>query len=139
MVVYKTRNGLWRARLASGALPKLSINNDYAQLIKTTGGEPSNLSQKLQEARWMLKNIQQRSDTILRVSQAIVEAQQAFFEDATRALSARLQVLLMMKNEVVTTTVQDVIWPCFRRRESLTAERVGPVFGNHSAKRSRRK
>ena len=86
VVVYKTRNGLWRARLASGALPKLSINNDYAQLIKTTGGEPSNLSQKLQEARWMLKNIQQRSDTILRVSQAIVEAQQAFFEDGPKAM-----------------------------------------------------
>ena len=86
VVVYKTRNGLWRARLASGALPKLSINNDYAQLIKTTGGEPSNLSQKLQEARWMLKNIQQRSETILRVSQAIVEAQQAFFEDGPKAM-----------------------------------------------------
>ena len=86
VVVYKTRNGLWRARLASGALPKLSINNDYAQLIKTTGGESSNLSQKLQEARWMLKNIQQRSDTILRVSQAIVEAQQAFFEDGPKAM-----------------------------------------------------
>ena len=91
VVVYKTRNGLWRARLASGALPKLSINNDYAQLIKTTGGEPSNLSQKLQEARWMLKNIQQRSETILRVSQAIVEAQQAFFEDGPTAM--RPQVL----------------------------------------------
>ena len=86
VVVYKTRGGLWRARLASGALPKLSINNDYAQLIKTTGGESSNLSQKLQEARWMLKNIQQRSETILRVSQAIVEAQQAFFEDGPKAM-----------------------------------------------------
>ncbi|MFZ9082657.1 MAG: RNA polymerase factor sigma-54 [Burkholderiaceae bacterium] len=86
VVVYRTRGGLWRARLASGALPKLSINNDYAQLIKTTGGESSNLSQKLQEARWMLKNIQQRSETILRVSQAIVEAQQAFFEDGPKAM-----------------------------------------------------
>jgi RNA polymerase sigma-54 factor len=86
VVVYKTRNGIWRARLASGALPKLSINNDYAQLIKTTGGESSSLSQKLQEARWMLKNIQQRSDTILRVSKAIVEAQQAFFEIGPKAM-----------------------------------------------------
>lgn len=85
VLVYKTRGGQWRARLANGSLPRLSINNEYAQAIKQAGPE-GGLQQKLQEARWMLKNIQQRSDTILRVSQAIVSAQRSFFDQGPKAM-----------------------------------------------------
>ena len=85
VLVYKTPSGQWRARLARGALPKLSINHDYAQAIKQAGAE-GGLQQKLQEARWMLKNIQQRSETILRVSQAIVSAQKAFFDEGPKGM-----------------------------------------------------
>jgi RNA polymerase sigma-54 factor len=85
VLVYKTRSGQWRARLASGSLPRLSINQDYAHAIKQAGPE-GGLQQKLQEARWMLKNIQQRSETILRVSQAIVSAQKSFFDDGPKAM-----------------------------------------------------
>ena len=85
ILVYKTRSGQWRARLASGSLPRLSINQEYAQAIKQAGSE-GGLQQKLQEARWMLKNIQQRSDTILRVSQAIVSAQKSFFDEGPKAM-----------------------------------------------------
>lgn len=85
VLVYKTRSGQWRARLANGSLPRLSINQEYAQAIKQAGAE-GGLQQKLQEARWMLKNIQQRSDTILRVSQAIVSAQKSFFDEGPKAM-----------------------------------------------------
>ncbi len=79
------RNGRWVARLSKQSLPRLSINSEYARLIRD-GETDSVLSQKLQEARWMLKNIAQRSETILKVSQAIVSAQQAFFREGPRAM-----------------------------------------------------
>ena len=79
------RNGKWVARLSKQSLPKLSINSEYARLIRE-GESDSVLSQKLQEARWMLKNIAQRSETILKVSQAIVSAQQAFFSQGPKAM-----------------------------------------------------
>jgi len=58
-------------------MPRLRINDLYAAAIRGQRGGP--MSARLQEARWFMKNIQQRFDTILRVSQAIVERQKAFF------------------------------------------------------------
>jgi len=85
VVVTQTRAGKWVARLTRQSLPRLSINQEYARLIRD-GESDSLMSQKLQEARWMLKNIAQRSETILRVSQAIVTAQQAFFSQGATAM-----------------------------------------------------
>jgi RNA polymerase sigma-54 factor len=85
VLVQRDRRGRWTVRLARHALPRLSINSEYAKLIKDNGGD-GGLQQKLQEARWMMKNIQQRSDTILRVSQAIVAAQQKFFEEGPKSM-----------------------------------------------------
>ncbi len=58
-------------------MPKLRVNDVYATAMRQQRGGP--MSARLQEARWFMKNIQQRFDTILRVSQAIVEHQRAFF------------------------------------------------------------
>lgn len=62
-------------------MPKLRINDLFANAVRGQRGAPSApaLSSSLQEARWFVKNIQQRFDTILRVSKAIVERQKAFF------------------------------------------------------------
>jgi RNA polymerase sigma-54 factor len=61
-------------------MPKLRINDLYAQAIRgQRNGSGSGLSARLQEARWFMKNILQRFDTILRVSTAIVERQRNFF------------------------------------------------------------
>lgn len=85
VTVLKDRSGRWVARLSTQALPRLQINPLYARLIREHSGD-SSLGQKLQEARWMVKNIEQRSDTILRVSQAIVAAQQPFFHLGPKAM-----------------------------------------------------
>ncbi|MFZ5546801.1 MAG: RNA polymerase factor sigma-54 [Pseudomonadota bacterium] len=69
----------WKAVLNPDVMPKLRINDLYAQAIRGNRGGASNLGARLQEARWFMKNIQQRFDTILRVSQAIVERQKNFF------------------------------------------------------------
>lgn len=77
IIVNKT-NDVWQAQLNSHAMPKLQINSLYANLLLGHKNAAS-LQTQLQEARWLIKNIHQRFDTILRVSQAIVERQRNFF------------------------------------------------------------
>jgi RNA polymerase sigma-54 factor len=79
VIVQKAGRG-WKVVLNADVMPKLRINDLYAQAIRgTRGGASSPLGTRLQEARWFMKNILQRFDTIQRVSQAIVERQKAFF------------------------------------------------------------
>ncbi|MGA8005359.1 MAG: RNA polymerase factor sigma-54 [Burkholderiales bacterium] len=84
VIVRKVRN-VWRASLNSDALPKLRINRLYAELAGGRSGGKA-LASQLQEARWLIKNVQQRFDTILRVSQAIVDRQRHFFEHGEVAM-----------------------------------------------------
>jgi len=78
----------FRALLNPEVAPKLRINELYANALRATRGGVSNspLGGQLQEARWFIKNIQQRFDTILRVSQAIVERQRGFFTHGELAM-----------------------------------------------------
>ncbi|HEX2012674.1 MAG TPA: RNA polymerase factor sigma-54 [Roseateles sp.] len=78
----------FRVMLNPEVAPKLRINELYAQALRATRGGVSNtpLGGQLQEARWFIKNIQQRFDTILRVSQAIVERQKGFFTHGELAM-----------------------------------------------------
>ena len=67
-------------KLNNDVMPRLRVHDIYANVLKQhRGGDHGGLSQRLQEARWFIKNIQQRFDTILRVSNAIVERQKSFF------------------------------------------------------------
>jgi len=69
-----------RVQLNPDVLPRLRVHDAYAGALKAHRGEGHHaLQQRLQEARWFIKNIQQRFDTILRVSTAIVERQRNFF------------------------------------------------------------
>jgi RNA polymerase sigma-54 factor len=70
----------FRAMLNSEVMPRLKVNDIYASALKGGKGDShAGLQQRLQEARWMIKNIQQRFDTILRVSNAITQRQKSFF------------------------------------------------------------
>jgi RNA polymerase sigma-54 factor len=84
VIVKKTRS-VWRASLNPDAMPKLRINRLYAELMSGRGAGGA-LSSQLQEARWLIKNVQQRFETILRVSQAIVDRQRHFFEHGEVAM-----------------------------------------------------
>jgi RNA polymerase sigma-54 factor len=86
VVVRKVR-GAWRASLNPEAMPRLRINRLYAEIAagaRASGG--AGLSSQLQEARWLIKNVQQRFETILRVSQAIVDRQRHFLEHGEVAM-----------------------------------------------------
>jgi RNA polymerase sigma-54 factor len=84
VIVKKVRN-VWRASLNPDAMPRLRINRLYAELA-AAARSGSGISSQLQEARWLIKNVQQRFDTILRVSQAIVDRQRHFLEHGEVAM-----------------------------------------------------
>jgi len=85
VVVRKVKN-VWRASLNAEAMPRLRINRLYAELAAGGRNAGKALASQLQEARWLIKNVQQRFDTILRVSQAIVDRQRHFFEHGEVAM-----------------------------------------------------
>jgi RNA polymerase sigma-54 factor len=86
-VVVKKIRGRWIAALNEAAMPKLRLNRIYADIL-TRNREASNqqLSAQLQEAKWLIRNVQQRFETILRVSQAIVDRQRHFFDHGEVAM-----------------------------------------------------
>jgi RNA polymerase sigma-54 factor len=93
-VIVRKVKGVWRATLNPDVMPQLRINRMYAQILREHRGseQAASLAARLQEARWLIKNVQQRFDTILRVSEAIVERQRNFFthgEVAMRPLVLR--------------------------------------------------
>jgi RNA polymerase sigma-54 factor len=110
VIVRKIRNA-WRASLNPDAMPRLRINRLYAELAAGARAGGAGISSQLQEARWLIKNVQQRFDTILRVSQAIVERQRHFLEHgevAMRPLVLReiAQVLSLHESTISRVTTQ---------------------------------
>jgi RNA polymerase sigma-54 factor len=87
--VYVTRvSGKWRVRINAENSPRLSVNTQYADLIKRSDNSEQNtyLKDHLQEARWFIKSLHSRNETLLRVAVAIVERQQAFLEYGEEAM-----------------------------------------------------
>lgn len=80
----------FRAQLNTDAMPRLRVHDIYANALKNHKGEGAGatlaLQQRLQEARWFIKSIQQRFDTILRVSNAIIERQKGFLTHGELAM-----------------------------------------------------
>jgi RNA polymerase sigma-54 factor len=110
VIVRKARN-VWRAMLNPDAMPRLRINRLYAELAAGARAGGAAISSQLQEARWLIKNVQQRFDTILRVSQAIVDRQRHFLEHgevAMRPLVLReiAQVLGLHESTISRVTTQ---------------------------------
>ena len=86
-VIVRKVKGVWMAALNPDAMPKLRINRLYADILSRARSNGSHqLASQLQEAKWLIKNVQQRFDTILRVAQAIVDRQRHFFEHGEVAM-----------------------------------------------------
>lgn len=85
-VVVRKLRGRWSVSLNREAMPRLRINRLYAGMLQQHRGQANGLNGQLQEARWLIKNVQQRFDTILRVSQAIVDQQRQFFDHGAVAM-----------------------------------------------------
>ena len=85
VIVRKTTKG-WIASTNPDAFPRLRVNRYYADILSRQRRGEGRLTGQLQEARWLIKNVQQRFDTIQRVSQAIVDRQRQFFEHGEVAM-----------------------------------------------------
>jgi RNA polymerase sigma-54 factor len=84
VIVKRGKNG-WQVMLNHEVMPRLRVNAMYASILKQNKGEAS-MSSQLQEAKWLIKNMRQRFDTILRVAQAIVDRQRNFFSHGEVAM-----------------------------------------------------
>lgn len=84
VIVKRAKNG-WAVVLNHDVMPRLRVNALYANILKQNKGEGS-LTSQLQEAKWLIKNMRQRFDTILRVAQAIVDRQRNFFSHGAVAM-----------------------------------------------------
>jgi RNA polymerase sigma-54 factor len=87
-ITVKKVNNVWQATLNPNTLPRLSINTQYASLIQRADNSADNqfLKNNLQEARWFLKSIQSRQETLLKVARCIVDYQQDFLEHGDEAM-----------------------------------------------------
>jgi RNA polymerase sigma-54 factor len=84
----KKVKGRWRVELNPELAPNLRVNNSYVNMIRRADNSEDNMSLKthLQEARWFIKSLQSRSETLLRVATCIVERQRAFLDYGAEAM-----------------------------------------------------
>ncbi|HCI11138.1 MAG TPA: RNA polymerase sigma-54 factor, partial [Alcanivorax sp.] len=86
-VVVSAHKGGWRVALNEAVLPRVNLHAQYAQMARQVGGEDGQyLRNCMQEAKWFLKSLQSRHDTLLKVASRIVEVQQDFFNYGEEAM-----------------------------------------------------
>ncbi len=87
-VVVRKQEGAWRVELNAEAWPSLGINPLYSRMIQRgdKGGDNQYLKDKLGEARWFLRGLRGRGETLLRVASEIVTRQRAFLERGPEAM-----------------------------------------------------
>lgn len=87
-VVVRKVQQRWRVELNPDAAPRLRVNQSYASLIRRADQSTDNtyIKDQLQEARWLIKSLQSRHETLLRVASCIVEHQRGFLEEGPEAM-----------------------------------------------------
>lgn len=87
-VFVRRQEGRWKVELNSDAIPRLRINRGYAELARDARGAKDGeyIRQQLQEARWFVKSLLSRNETLLRVAHCIVEYQRGFLEHGEEAM-----------------------------------------------------
>jgi len=87
-IIVKKVRGVWRAELNPTVSPRLRINRQYERMIQRGNASSSNryLQDQLQQARWLIKSLNSRNDTLLKVARTIVDRQRAFFDHGPEAM-----------------------------------------------------
>ncbi len=88
IVTKQPDTGKWRVELNPDTAPKIRINDSYASLVKRadTSDDNNYMRDKLQEARWFIKSLQSRNETLMKVATRIVEHQKGFLEYGDEAM-----------------------------------------------------
>lgn len=85
VIATKTDDGRYHATLNPDAVPKIRINQHYERIVQEAN-QRETLNSRIQEAKWFIKNLSQRFDTILKVAEAITQRQQEFFTSGAAAM-----------------------------------------------------
>ena len=100
----------WVVELNSDSLPRLRVNSHYAALGSRTRNESDSqfIRNNLQEAKWLIKSLESRNDTLLRVSTCIVEEQQAFFEHGAEHMKPMVLADIALRVDMHESTISRV-------------------------------
>lgn len=108
-VYVSKRQGKWHVSLNASALPKIKINGYYQSLISAASkSDASYMRGHLQEARWFLRSLEARHDTLKRVASAIVERQRSFFESGAQSMQPMVLRDIAERVELHESTVSRV-------------------------------
>ncbi len=112
-VFVKKVGNRWTVQLNPEIAPKIRINTDYASMVKRADSSADNtfLRDNLQEARWFLKSLQSRNETLLKVSTCIVEKQQGFLDNGPESMKPMVlhnvaEVVEMHESTISRVTTQ---------------------------------
>ena len=109
-VFVKKIKGKWKVELNPEVMPKLRVNTVYSSMIKRADNSSDNnyLKNQLQEARWLMKSLRSRSETLLKVSKCIVERQQAFLDFGEEKMNPLVMFDIAEKVDMHESTISRV-------------------------------
>ncbi|EGK3912956.1 TPA: RNA polymerase factor sigma-54 [Escherichia coli] len=109
-VLVRKHNGHWTVELNSDSIPRLQINQHYASMCNNArnDGDSQFIRSNLQDAKWLIKSLESRNDTLLRVSRCIVEQQQAFFEQGEEYMKPMVLTDIAQAVEMHESTISRV-------------------------------
>ncbi|HAM8970594.1 RNA polymerase factor sigma-54 [Escherichia coli] len=109
-VLVRKHNGHWTVELNSDSIPRLQINQHYASMCNNArnDGDSRFIRSNLQDAKWLIKSLESRNDTLLRVSRCIVEQQQAFFEQGEEYMKPMVLADIAQAVEMHESTISRV-------------------------------
>ncbi len=109
-VIVKKVKDKWKVELNPDAVPRLRVNAGYASMVKRADNSRDNtfLKNNLQEARWFIKSLQSRHDTLLRVATSIVNFQQDFFEYGEESMKPLVLNVIAEKLDLHESTISRV-------------------------------
>ncbi|NOZ09743.1 MAG: RNA polymerase factor sigma-54 [Gammaproteobacteria bacterium] len=112
-VIVRRRKGQWVAELSDDVYPRIRVNRVYENMIQRGSDSQDNkyLQEHLQEARWFLKSLRNRHDTLLKVARAIVDRQRDYFEHGEEAMKPLVlhdiaEILGMHESTISRVTTQ---------------------------------
>ena len=109
-VLVRKHNGHWTVELNSDSIPRLQINQHYDSMCNNArnDGDSQFIRSNLQDAKWLIKSLESRNDTLLRVSRCIVEQQQAFFEQGEEYMKPMVLADIAQAVEMHESTISRV-------------------------------
>ncbi|HHB9457445.1 TPA: RNA polymerase factor sigma-54 [Escherichia albertii] len=109
-VLVRKHNGRWTVELNSDSIPRLQINQHYASMCNSArnDGDSQFIRSNLQDAKWLIKSLESRNDTLLRVSRCIVEQQRAFFEQGEEYMKPMVLADIAQAVEMHESTISRV-------------------------------